>query len=192
MSAPPTFPEYLSTLFALWNTKRGMRVMPSRRDFATVELLPWLSELHLVAVRPDGLHFIVFATGPATRYGAEMTGRTVAELEPDTMAREVERAYLAAVETRAPMFGTQSTQGFGGRRHSWSRLILPLSEDGLAVDRLFVAVWEEGIGFGIRSRAAQALLTSKWILAETFESELPQPVPSSTGAAEMALAAAAE
>lgn len=169
MSLPAAFPDYLRTLFALWDTKRGLRIMPSRRDFATVELQPWLNELHLVAVRPEGLRFVFFASGPATRYGTEMTGRTVGDLQPAAMADEVERAYLTAVETRSPVFGTHANRGFGTESQTWSRLILPLSEDGVAVDRLFVAVWEPGTGFGPRSRAHQALLTSKWALAEAFE-----------------------
>ena len=169
MSLPTAFPDYLRTLFALWNTKRGLRVMPSRRDFATVELQPWLNELHLVAVRPEGLRFVVFASGPATRYGTEMTGRTVGDLQPAAMADEVERAYLTAVETRSPVFGTHANRGFGTESQTWSRLILPLSEDGVAVDRLFVAVWEPDTGCADRSRAHQALLTSKWALAEAFE-----------------------
>jgi hypothetical protein len=173
MSLPTTFPDYLRTLFALWNTKRGSRSLPSRRDFATVDLQPWLNELHLVAVRPEGLRFIVFATGPATRYGTEMTGRYVADLQPAAMADEVERAYLTAVETRSPVFGTHVARGTDGGPQTWSRLILPLSDDGIAIDRLFVAVWDGSAGFGPRSRAAQALLTSKWALAETFEAVMP-------------------
>ncbi|MSP48633.1 MAG: PAS domain-containing protein [Alphaproteobacteria bacterium] len=179
MSPPIAFPACLNSLFALWNTKRGRRAMPSRHDFRTAELEPWLAELHLVAVRPEGLRFIVFAPGPATRYGAEMTGRYVADLEPRSMADEVEHAYLAAAETRTPVFGARVPQGLGSQRQSWSRLILPLSEDGLAVDRLFVAVWDGGIGVGARSPAAKSILTSKWILAEAFEFDLAQPVPTS-------------
>ena len=174
MSLPASFPDYLRALYALWDTKRGTRVMPARRDFATVELQPWLNELHLVAVSPEGLRFVVFASGPASRYGTEMTGRYVADLQPAAMADEVERAYLTAVETRAPVFGTHANRGFGTDSQTWSRLILPLSDDGVRVDRLFVAVWEGSTGFGPRSRAHQALLTSKWALAETFEAPAPQ------------------
>lgn len=174
MSLPTSFPDYLRALYALWETKRGSRFMPSRRDFATVELQPWLNELHLVAVGQEGLRFIVFASGPASRYGAEMTGRYVADLQPAAMADEVERAYLTAVETRAPVFGMHANRGFGTDSQTWSRLILPLSDDGVTVDRLFVAVWEGSTGFGPRSHAHQALLTSKWALAETFEAPTPQ------------------
>jgi hypothetical protein len=176
MSPPVTFPSTLGALFHLWNNKRDTRAMPSRRDFTTVELQPWLSELHLVAVHPEGLRFVVFAPGPADRYGADMTGRYVSDLEPPELAREAGRAYSAAIETRAPMFSTQSASD-SGRRRSWSRLILPLSDDGLAVDRLFVAMWDEGSGFGLRSGVLQSLLISKWVLAES-ESELPRSTSS--------------
>lgn len=190
MSPPPTFPDYLRTLYALWNARRGMRVMPSRSDFRTEELQPWLSELHLVSVRPEGFRFTVFAAGPASRYGHEMSGRYVCELEPATLAVEIQHAYRAVVETRTPVFGIETAQPFRGLHRSWSRLILPLSDDGLAVDRLLVAMWDDSIniGFGARSRAVQELMTSKWVLAETFENELPHSVPS--GSAEMALAVA--
>lgn len=169
MSLPTTFPDYLSTLFALWHAKRGSRAMPARRDFATVELRPWLNELHLVAVRPEGLRFTVFASGPASRYGAEMTGRYVTDLQPAAMADEVERAYLTAVETRSPLFSTHANRGFGTESQNWSRLILPLSDDGVTVDRLLVAVWEGSTGFGPRSSAHLSLLTAKWAFAESFE-----------------------
>lgn len=110
MSIPAAFPTYLSALLQLWTDKCRGRVLPARRDFCTIDLEPWLSELHLVAVRPEGMRFIVFAAGPASRYGEEMTGRYVSELEPAALADDVERAYQAAVETRAPVLGTQVTQ----------------------------------------------------------------------------------
>jgi hypothetical protein len=183
MSPPVTFPGTLSALFHLWSRKRGAQAMPARRDFSVVELQPWLSDLHLVAVRPEGLRFLVFAPGPAERYGAEMTGRYVSELEPAEMARDVEQVYCAAVETRAPVFSTQNLPGSGGR--SWSRLILPLSDDGRTVDRLFVAMWEESDGIGRRSAALQSLLVSRWILAES-ETALQRSPASSGDAPEIA------
>lgn len=192
MSPPAAFPAFLSALLQLWTDKRGDRTMPARRDFRTVDLEPWLSELHLVAVRPEGLRFIVFAVGPASRYGREMTGRYVSELEPAAMADDVERAYLTAVETRAPVLGTQVTQPFGGARRTWSRLILPLSDDGTAVDRLLVAVWDDAISLAPRTHAAHALLLSKWTMAETFETEIPQSIASPPRAAERTLTVAAE
>jgi len=164
MSPPATFPGTLSALFQLWGRKRGARAMPSRRDFTVAELQPWLSDLHLVAVRPEGLRFLVFAPGPAERYGAEMTGRTVAELEPVEMALEVEHSYRAAIETRAPVFSTQSTPG--ANRRSWSRLILPLSDDGEHIDRLLVAMWDEANAHAQRNAAEQSLLAARWLLAE--------------------------
>ncbi len=188
MSLPKAFPAFLSRLLQLWTDKCRGRAMPARRDFLAVDLEPWLTELHLVAVRPEGLRFIVFAEGPAGRYGREMTGRYVSELEPPALADEVERAYLAAVATRAPVLGTHVTQPFGQPRRTWSRLILPLSDDGGAVDRLLVAVWDESVGLSRKSAAAHALLMSRW----TLDTEIPQSVASPPPAAEMALTAVAE
>lgn len=191
MSLPRAFPSFLSSLLQLWTDRCGDRAMPARRDFCTVDLEPWLSELHLVAVRPEGLRFAVFAAGPASRYGREMSGRYVSELEPAALADDVERAYLAAVETRTPVLGTQVTQPFGAQQRTWSRLILPLSDDGTTVDRLLVAVWDDSIGLRQTSRAMHALLISQWILAETFETEIPQPIVSPQRAAEWVPTAAA-
>lgn len=178
MSIPAAFPTYLSALLQLWTDKCRGRALPARSDFLTIDLEPWLSELHLVAVRPEGMRFVVFAAGPASRYGEEMTGRYVSELEPVSLADDVGRAYRAAVETRAPVLGTQVTQPFGGQRSSWSRLILPLSDDGATIDRLLVAVWDDSIGISPKSRTLHALMLSKWTLAEAFESEFPQPITS--------------
>ncbi len=187
MSLPRAFPAFLSGLLQLWtDTCRG-RAMPARRDFRALDLAPWLSELHLVAVRPEGLRFIVFAAGPAGRYGREMTGRYVSELEPPALADEVERAYLAAVEARAPVLGTHVTQPFGQPRRTWSRLILPLSDNGAAVDRLLVAVWDDSVGLSRKSAGAEALLMSRW----TLDTEIPQsfaPPPQAAGMAPAALA----
>ena len=63
MSIPAAFPTYLSALLQLWTDKCRGRALPARRDFLTIELEPWLSELRLVAVRPEGMRFIVFAAG---------------------------------------------------------------------------------------------------------------------------------
>lgn len=168
MSPPAAFPAFLSALLQLWTDKRGDRTMPARRDFRTVDLEPWLSELHLVAVRPEGLRFIVFAVGPASRYGREMTGRYVSDLEPEMLATETERSYRAAAESRAPAFCAGSTRPFRGKARTWSRLILPLSDDGLTVDHLLVAIRDDGAEAGANSIAAQELMAAQWALAAVF------------------------
>jgi hypothetical protein len=63
MSPPAAMPATLSSLFRLWNRRRGTRAMPARSDFDIVELQVWLADLHLIAVRPDGMRFTVFAAG---------------------------------------------------------------------------------------------------------------------------------
>lgn len=168
MRLPASYPDRLRTLHALWDSRRGGRAMPALGAFGIDELKPWLSETHLVAVHPDGLRFAVFASGPASRYGREMTGRYVSDLEPETLATETERSYRAAAESRAPAFCAGSTRPFRGKARTWSRLILPLSDDGLTVDHLLVAIRDDGAEAGANSIAAQELMAAQWALAAVF------------------------
>ena len=128
----------LHELLDFWNRKRGGRRLPARRDFDIFELRPWLGHLHLVEVVEGGRDFVfvVFGSELAVGYGIELTGKTLAAVPPG--AREsTQRAFATACTTRAPLLIEDDPLV----RSSIDRvesLILPLSADDRAVDRLLI------------------------------------------------------
>lgn len=137
---PSLLPPSLARFLALWEAKRGGRRMPARRDFAHAELWPWMGLLNLVRVEGDDGRFLVFSETSARAYGREMTGKTMRQFEPAPMAAaalEAHRGLMAG--GGAPMF-MRVTGPFDNRELEWTRLAAPLSDDGEAIDRYFVAL----------------------------------------------------
>jgi hypothetical protein len=135
MQAPFRFAEQAG-LFELWTRKRGARRMPGRGDLSTVDLRPWLGEMHLIAVLDEGndFRYLVFGTDIARYYDVEMTRRLVSEW-PDPMRDAAMRTYSLIVREACPYLVRQNEQA-QGRLHSSHRLVLPLSTDGRTVDHL--------------------------------------------------------
>lgn len=73
---PLTLDQTQQALLDLWTMRRGDRAMPQRRDFETLDFVPWMGDLNMLEVVDGGADFIyrVFATNVALRQGHEMTG----------------------------------------------------------------------------------------------------------------------
>ena len=140
MIDPDALPPRLRQFYELWERKRGTSVIPARSDFAFEELRPWLGELHLLEVLPDDFRFKVYATGTAERVKREFTGFLMSQVTPAELAREAAREYRRVVETRAPAFTDRSHIMAEGRIYSWQRLIVPLGDDRVTVDQIFVCL----------------------------------------------------
>lgn len=139
-------PDDLAQLLALWQQKRGERLMPARRDFTVEEFAPWLGRLHLVRVEGDenGIEhsdgrYIVFATASVERYGREMTGKCLSQYAPPEMARRALADHYALLRERGPL-RSHVNDSFGPVLMHWTRLALPLSEDGQRIDRYLVGL----------------------------------------------------
>jgi len=135
---PPDLTQFLD----LWEAKRRGRAMPARADFTVEELQPWLSRLHLVRVEgengADG-RYVVFSTASAERYGREMTGKLISQFEPIEMAERALADHRALLQSRAPVFNLVNDT-FGPVLMHWCRLAVPLSDDGIKIDRYLVAL----------------------------------------------------
>ncbi len=139
-------PDDLARLLALWQSKCAGRSMPARRDFTVEEFAPWLGRLHLVRVEGDAAgieqsdgRYIVFATASVERYGREMTGKSLSQYEPPEMARRALDDHLALLRARRPIIN-RVNDSFGPVLMHWTRLALPLSDDGQRIDRYLVGL----------------------------------------------------
>lgn len=133
-------PPSLARFLALWETKRGGRRMPTRRDFGHEDLWPWMGLLNLVRVEGGDGRFLVFSETSARVYGREMTGKTMRQFNPASLAASAIEAHRALMAGGGvPMF-MRVAGPFENRELQWTRLATPLSEDGRHIDRYFVAL----------------------------------------------------
>lgn len=132
-----TLPEYHAGLHALWQSRRGGRVLPAWRAFDVLELAPWLGWLHLVEVLPGhDYRWAVYGSSVASIYNREWNGRRFSDVAHANPA-SLFAWYDACVAERRPLLHRHDIDN-EGRPVRWSRLFLPLGDDGAVVDRVIV------------------------------------------------------
>lgn len=139
---PAALPPELARFLSLWEGKRGAaRVMPRRSDFSLEELWPWMGHLHLVELKQGGAdgRYRVFATASTERFRQEMTGRLISEYKPADLAARAIEDHRTVVAACGPVTRTVHDL-LGGTMMHWSRLAVPLGDDGHSMDRYFVAL----------------------------------------------------
>lgn len=112
--------------------------MPARYDFVIDDLAPWLGRLNLISLENGVARFDVFGTHNSREIGIELTGRTVDALPAEDRAL-ANAGIDRAVRERAPVFETVSMVR-NQRLRVYDRLILPLSDDGGTVNKMFVLI----------------------------------------------------
>ncbi len=130
----------LDALQGHYEARRGTRAIPSWRDFDVVDLAPWLGNLSLIEVVDDGVEFQyrVMGTNIVNEIGFDMTGKRLSAIETDWRDGFMEE--LRGVVQRREAYRLTRTDRDRHRKHVVLRqLFLPLSSDGVAVDRLLVA-----------------------------------------------------
>lgn len=135
-----SWPE-LYRLAALWHGKRRGRFMPARSDLDPIELKPWAGWLSLVRVLDGGENFVFVVHGTHAGWvtGLALQGRTTEALPPSARLPVVE-SYRLACHLRRPLFSAMIARDDLHRRVVLERAILPLSADGVTVDRLLVGL----------------------------------------------------
>lgn len=113
--------------------------MPARRDLDPLEMVPWLPRTMLVDVSsaPFDLRFRLVGTGLVNSYGREITGRRLRDLDLGGREEKIFREYAECVETRAPSYCIDEFDLASGRHLYFERLLMPLSDDGIAINMLF-------------------------------------------------------
>lgn len=128
-------------LYQYWLNKRGARLMPRRSDIDPTEmpsqLLPGIS---LVDVVPDDRRYVyrLMGTAEVQVRGFDPTGKSVLEgfLAPDV--DDALGCYDKVVSMRTPLVDPIPFRAADGRYVSEETIFLPLSEDGVNVNKIMV------------------------------------------------------
>lgn len=127
----------LQQLYAYWQAKRGARAMPARRDIEPVELVPLLPHLMMIDVEAGPrFRYRLFGTAVAEAFGSDPTGRYIDEVMVGAYKAFLLGLYNDLIVSKKPVY---STSIYGGKHEGqlWTqRLMLPLSSDGVAVDKV--------------------------------------------------------
>src|SRR5688572_9060868 len=96
-----------------------------------------LPRVMMVEVSYDPLEFRyrVAGTGLFAMHGQELTGKLARELDPPEFGAMIHRHYAEVIERRVPILHLiELTVDYLAT--SYARIILPLSSDGIVIDRL--------------------------------------------------------
>jgi hypothetical protein len=133
----------LRVLLAYWNDKRGTRAMPARADIDPLDVPPILPNIVLVDVTgdPPRFRFRVVGTDIVFRYGAELTGRDLEQVDLGTELGSVRSQYEETTRERVPTYCRHQIETGGGKLLRYERLLLPLAAGGTHVDMLLGGVY---------------------------------------------------
>jgi len=132
----------LRTALDYWESKRGGRTMPQRRDIEPMELRPVLPHLQITEVIGGGGRFRYRLVGTAIveAFGAEFTGKYVDELVSGERDTFVHACYRAVCASRRPAFARSKYVTTKNVDLTANRVLMPLSEDGAEVTQILGAL----------------------------------------------------
>ncbi|MGO8919805.1 MAG: PAS domain-containing protein [Stellaceae bacterium] len=132
----------LRLAFDYWQAKRAGRGMPQRRDIEPVELRDVLPHLQITEAIGGGHRFRYRLIGTAIveAFGAEFTGKYVDELVSGERDSFVHACYRAVCASRRPAFVRSKYVTTRNIDLTANRVLLPLSEDGEAVNQILGAL----------------------------------------------------
>ncbi|HUK08074.1 MAG TPA: PAS domain-containing protein [Stellaceae bacterium] len=123
-------------LFRYWGAKRKGRPMPARRDIDPTEMPAAVLRQVAIIDQVDGrFRYRLIGTGVVRDLGRDFTGRWVGSYgDSPAYAAAVIAIYERVFDSASPVFTTGEHRTRKGVIESNSRLVLPLSEDGLNVN----------------------------------------------------------
>lgn len=142
----------LGPALAYWERKRGGRIMPSRRDIDATEIPPSLLPLLQITERAKGsrrIRFRLVGTAIVEAYGADLTGKYMDEVYSEARMRYVEANYNAVCQSQRPVVVINRYHSSRPVELVSHRLVMPLSDDGVAVNHFLTAVRFEHPGDAI-------------------------------------------
>ncbi|MDJ0950370.1 MAG: PAS domain-containing protein [Alphaproteobacteria bacterium] len=152
----------LRAAYDYWRERCGTRAMPSRDDIRPEDMVGLLGNAMLVDVTydPPDLRYRLFGSDIANAHGADFTGRSVKDLEPEGFNDLIWRQYMEVVASREPrvhkvIYQTET------KASNYERITLPLSSDGKRVDMLLaVSEYEKRFWQDVEQDAAAASVKS--------------------------------
>ena len=125
------------SLYLYWLGKRGDRAMPARADLDPVEMpRSALKDMGLIDVVEQGRDFRyrLVGTNNVSRMGVDITGRHASAVYDGDYRDFLLAIYRQAVERRTCILSTGEFGITGRSSLRTTRLLMPLSADGDAVD----------------------------------------------------------
>ena len=127
------------SLYLYWLNKCGDRPMPARADLDPLEMpRPALKDMGLVDVIEHGrdFHYRLVGTNNVSRMGVDITGRRASEVYEGEYRAFLMAIYREAVERKTCILSIGAFSISGPSSLNTTRLLMPLSADGGAVDML--------------------------------------------------------
>jgi hypothetical protein len=128
----------LAQLHTYWEQKRGERFAPRRADIDPSDLVAALPRIMLVDVIPAvpvDFRYRLSGTGICDVHGTNHTRMRPRDLKPPPYGALIHEHYADCVQRRVPLLHLVVLD-IDDRELSYARLLLPLSEDGVAVTML--------------------------------------------------------
>lgn len=139
----PRFAD-LQDVLLYWDELRAGRLAPARSEVEPEPLKRMLDRLMIVEVQapsPQHYRFRLVGSRLYELYGGELTGQTLDQVRPASFSNLLQRDYAEAVARRAPTLWLLAAQRHE-RPFAVGCLVLPLSNDGRAIDRLLCVISE--------------------------------------------------
>lgn len=125
-----------------WEGLRRGRAAPSRHDVDPAdikELLPGIVLIDIVSF-PDEMRYRLVGTAAASVRSRDPTGRLVTEVYSATELPDVVENYRLVIEEMRPVFDWDGVRSDHNARGERETLMLPLSSDGISVDKVIAFV----------------------------------------------------
>ncbi|MCG8355076.1 MAG: PAS domain-containing protein [Kiloniellales bacterium] len=153
--------ESCRELLDLWHRRCAGRPVPAPSDFPPEDLVAFLGRLCLFDVREEPLRFTLRLDGSeiSERSGQDLTGRDILDLEPQPYARMVFDALSEALTTGRPVIHQCVAQIQS--RWYYQRVTLPLSTDGINIDRMMTYAYVEGTSSDVLAAAKRGDETAR-------------------------------
>ncbi len=132
----------LRKALTVWESKGRDGLLPARKDIDVLDLRPLIGRIHLVDVSdPDPANYRFRLFGSAIRFDGDKnyTNFAIGAHTSPSYRQALMEDYAAVTFTGTPSY-QQVVAVVNFQRYSYSRLILPLADDGRRVDQLMVCI----------------------------------------------------
>lgn len=132
--------DELERLVALWHSKRVDGGLPARRDFDPQTLKWLLGWISIVDVIDGGRDYIfrLYGSRVAEALGFDLTGKSISDY-PHGRADVLRESYERVTRTgEIDRIAWATLSNTGKPTVVWERIVLPLADDGVTVNKLMV------------------------------------------------------
>lgn len=134
--------EKLAKAFAYWEAKRKDGLLPARKEIDVLDLRPLIGWMHLVEVggrEPANYAYRLLGSAVRLNHAPNVNSFRLGDYRPGPYRDSLYEDYSSVAFTGAPSY-QQVVAMLAYVQYSYSRLILPMADDGRQVDTLLVCI----------------------------------------------------